>query len=55
MPKTTKICRQCVLNLTPYVPGKPIEEVKREMGIDDIVKLASNETPSGRRPGPLRQ
>ncbi|MFQ3550235.1 MAG: histidinol-phosphate transaminase [Armatimonadota bacterium] len=44
------ICRRCILNLTPYVPGKPIEEVKRELGIDDIVKLASNENPLGPSP-----
>lgn len=43
----TDICRQCILKLTPYVPGKPIEEVKRELGIDDIIKLASNENPLG--------
>lgn len=47
----TDICRKCILNLKPYVPGKPIEEVKREFGIDDIVKLASNENPLG--PSPL--
>ena len=53
MAKATNICRQCVLNLTPYVPGKPIEEVKRELGIDDIVKLASNENPLGPSPKAL--
>ncbi len=45
------LCRKCILNLTPYVPGKPIEEVKRELGLDDVVKLASNENPLG--PSPL--
>ncbi|MFW6057653.1 MAG: histidinol-phosphate transaminase [Persicimonas sp.] len=30
-----------------YVPGKPIEELRRELGIDDIIKLASNENPLG--------
>ncbi|BFH14184.1 histidinol-phosphate transaminase [Paenibacillus melissococcoides] len=30
-----------------YVPGKPIEEVKREFGLTDIIKLASNENPYG--------
>lgn len=43
-------CRKCILNLTPYVPGKPIEEVKRELGIDDVIKLASNENPFGPSP-----
>lgn len=46
-------CRKCILSLTPYVPGKPIEEVKRELGIDDIVKLASNENPLGPSPKAL--
>ena len=31
--------------LQPYQPGKPIEELERELGISDIVKLASNENP----------
>ena len=43
-------CRKCVLNLRPYVPGKPIEEVKREFGLTDIIKLASNENPLGPSP-----
>ncbi len=33
--------------LHPYQPGKPIEELERELGIADIIKLASNENPSG--------
>ena len=33
-----------------YVPGKPIQEVKREFGLDHIVKLASNENPWGPTP-----
>jgi histidinol-phosphate aminotransferase len=36
--------------LVPYVPGKPIEEVERELGIADSVKLASNENPLGPSP-----
>lgn len=36
--------------LTPYVPGKPVSELERELGIRDSVKLASNENPLG--PGP---
>ena len=40
-----------VRSLTPYQPGKPIEELERELGLTDIVKLASNENPLG--PGPL--
>ncbi len=34
----------------PYSPGKPIEEVKRELGLADVVKLASNENPEGPLP-----
>ncbi|MGE4232689.1 MAG: histidinol-phosphate transaminase [Bacteriovoracia bacterium] len=37
--------------LSPYVPGKPIEETEREFGISGVIKLASNENPLG--PSPL--
>lgn len=38
-------------HIKPYVPGKPIEEVRRELGIEDeIIKLASNENPVGVSP-----
>lgn len=33
--------------LNPYVPGKPIDDVKREYGLGNVVKLASNENPYG--------
>ncbi|MFS0863566.1 histidinol-phosphate transaminase [Fredinandcohnia sp. 179-A 10B2 NHS] len=39
--------KEQLLNLKPYQPGKPIEEVKKEYGLDNIVKLASNENPFG--------
>jgi histidinol-phosphate aminotransferase len=39
-----------IFSLKPYVPGKPIDEVKREMGLKDIIKLASNENPLGASP-----
>src|SRR5690606_5461985 len=39
-----------VQKLQPYQPGKPIEELERELGITDIVKLASNESPLGPSP-----
>lgn len=39
-----------VRSLAPYLPGKPVEEVERELGIKDSIKLASNENPRG--PGP---
>ncbi|NNM81938.1 MAG: aminotransferase class I/II-fold pyridoxal phosphate-dependent enzyme, partial [Burkholderiales bacterium] len=36
--------------ISPYAPGKPISELERELGITDIVKLASNENPLGASP-----
>lgn len=39
-----------VARLQPYQPGKPIEELERELGITDIVKLASNENALGPSP-----
>ncbi|MBD1378602.1 histidinol-phosphate transaminase [Metabacillus arenae] len=36
-----------LLDLKPYQPGKPIEEVKKEYGLTKVVKLASNENPYG--------
>ena len=36
-----------ISKLKPYQPGKPISELERELGITDIVKLASNENPLG--------
>jgi histidinol-phosphate aminotransferase len=36
--------------LVPYVPGKPVEELERELGIKNAVKLASNENPLGPSP-----
>ncbi len=39
-----------IASIPPYVPGKPIEEVEREFGIADAVKLASNENPLGPSP-----
>lgn len=39
-----------IKNLIPYVPGKPIEELERELGISGSIKLASNENPLGPSP-----
>ena len=36
-----------VLDMVPYKPGKPIEELKREHNLERVVKLASNENPIG--------
>ncbi|HBN94665.1 MAG TPA: histidinol-phosphate transaminase, partial [Firmicutes bacterium] len=33
--------------ISPYVPGKPIDDVKRELGLERVIKLASNENPFG--------
>src|SRR2546423_8443274 len=34
-----------ILGIAPYEPGKPVEELERELGIPDAIKLASNENP----------
>ncbi|MTI66519.1 MAG: histidinol-phosphate transaminase [Firmicutes bacterium] len=36
--------------LSAYKPGKPIEDVKKEYGLDEVIKLASNENPLGTSP-----
>ena len=43
-----------ILSLKPYEPGKPIEELERELGIKGAVKLASNENPLGPSPGAVK-
>lgn len=43
-----------VEHLTPYVPGKPIEETEREYGVSNVIKLASNENPLGPSPMAIR-
>lgn len=43
-----------ISSLKPYVPGKPTEELERELGIRDSIKLASNENPVGPSPVALR-
>jgi len=39
-----------ILSLKPYTPGKPLEELEREYGIVDSIKIASNENPLGPSP-----
>ncbi len=39
-----------ILELAPYQTGKPVEELTREYGVSDVVKLASNENPMGCSP-----
>jgi len=43
-----------VSSLRPYIPGKPIEELERELDIRDSIKLASNENPVGPSPMALK-
>ncbi len=45
-----RLVREGVENLVPYPPGKPIEELERELGISGSIKLASNENPLGPSP-----
>jgi len=40
-----KAAREGILELGAYVPGKPIQDVKREYGLTEVIKLASNECP----------
>jgi histidinol-phosphate aminotransferase len=42
-----------VRDIVPYEPGKPVEEVQRELGLERVVKLASNEGPFGPLPEAL--
>jgi len=46
-----RLTRESIDNLVPYPPGKPVEELERELGIKGSIKLASNENPLG--PSPL--
>jgi histidinol-phosphate aminotransferase len=45
-----KLVRSGVEDLIPYPPGKPMEELERELGISGSIKLASNENPLGPSP-----
>ncbi len=54
MRDVTKLARKGILDLKPYVSGKPVEEVQRELGLKELVKLASNENSTGPSPEALR-
>jgi histidinol-phosphate aminotransferase len=41
------LANEHILGIAPYEPGKPIEELERELGLSDVIKLASNENPLG--------
>lgn len=45
-----KLAVEGVQGLQPYLPGKPIEELERELGVTNTLKLASNENPMGASP-----
>ena len=47
---TRELVADYIKKLVPYVPGKPIEELERELGIKDSIKIASNENPLGPSP-----
>ena len=49
-----KLINPGILNLKPYEPGKPVEDLERELGIKNAIKLASNENPMGPSPLALR-
>jgi len=49
----TQLARPEVQGMHPYVPGKPVEEAQRELGLSSMVKLASNENPRGPSPAVL--
>ena len=46
----SKLAREEIVAVQPYIPGKPVEELQRERGLTQVIKLASNENPHG--PGP---
>ena len=53
--KIEKMVRREILNFRPYLTGKPVSEVKRELGIKgSIIKLASNENPFPPPPGVIK-
>ncbi|RVU54223.1 histidinol-phosphate transaminase [Anaerosphaera multitolerans] len=39
--------REEIKNIIPYVPGRPIADVQKEYGLENVIKLASNENPFG--------
>lgn len=43
-----------IRTIKPYIPGKPVEELERELGISESIKLASNESPLGPSPRAVR-
>ncbi|MBT9141959.1 MAG: Histidinol-phosphate aminotransferase [Dehalococcoidia bacterium] len=48
-----QLYRQQIMAIKPYVPGKPVEEVERELGLSGVIKMASNENPLGPAPAAI--
>ncbi len=44
------VAKKNIFKIKPYVPGKPMAEVRRELGLNSVIKLASNESPFGPSP-----
>lgn len=53
MRSADQLVSEGIKQLTPYVPGKPLEELEREAGITGAIKMASNENPLGPSPRAL--
>ena len=49
----SRLAKKGVMNIEPYQPGKPIDEVKRELLLEEVYKLASNENSLGPSPKAL--
>ena len=48
-----KLVKPHILEIKPYQPGKPVEQLERELGIEGAIKIASNENPHGPSPRAL--
>jgi histidinol-phosphate aminotransferase len=46
-----RLASESILDIQPYQPGKPVEELERDLGIPGAIRLASNENPFGPPPG----
>ncbi|GMU68627.1 MAG: putative phenylalanine aminotransferase [Steroidobacteraceae bacterium] len=52
-PHPGALASDSVRHIAPYTPGKPVSELARELGLTDIIKLASNENPLGASPAAI--
>lgn len=50
-----KLLNKGIFDLNPYIPGKPVEDLEREFGISNAIKLASNENPLGPSPKAIQR